>query len=210
MMEKNKHSLSSALRQMPEYTPGDSLWERIAQELEQERHASTLSQAVAALPQREPSAALWDNIRTQLEKEQSFTKNDKPYFNLRALAAAILLPLAVALWFFYPRHQRKSDALHFTYHQSTEEVSNQLLQTSWNEDSEAFAEIEALLQQLPPEYISEEIAQLHKELEELNLAKAELQEAIGNFNTSPQFVAQLKKIELERTQIAKQLLRKII
>ncbi len=206
-MEKNKHILSAALRQMKTREPGEELWNRIEHELDREHNTPTLLQAIERLPLYEPPQQLWDKIENALDSP----KGQALITPLRAMAAAVVLLLSLALWTYKPfadGMEERESAFNYTY--STEEVSNKLLANQWDEDAEAFAEIEKLLQSLPPEAITDEITQLQSELQDLNLAKAELTEALSEYNTDPQFVRQLKEIELERTQLAKELLRKII
>ncbi len=207
-MEKNKHTLSAALRQMSAREPREQVWGKIEQELEREHNAATLLLAIERLPVHEPPQHLWNEIENALGNRPTTKTFITP---LRTLAAAVALLLGLALWTYKPFARSVGEELTFEYTHSTEEVSDQLLTAAdWEEDAEAFAEISELLQSLPPEAITEEIAQLQSELEELNLAKAELKEAMGDYNTDPKFASQLKDIELERTQLAKQLLRKII
>ena len=206
-MEKNKHILSSALRQMKTREPREELWNRIEHELNRERNTPTLLQAIERLPLHEPPRHLWSRIESALDSPKTQTLITP----LRAMAAAIVLLLGLALWTYQPFANAKGQEMAFDYTHSTEEVSDQLLNSKqWDEDAEAFAEIEELLQSLPPEAITDEITQLRSELQELNLAKAELTEALSDYNTDPQFARQLREIELERTQLAKELLRKII
>ncbi len=208
MREKNRQTLFSALRQMPSHEPKSSVWDKIACKLEEEKEkkqVDALGLALQNLPQHEPPERIWQAI----EKDLNEAPQRKKMFFMRA-AAATLLALTASLWLLYPNSKNPANESKFTYRHSTEEVSTSLLQMSWNEDEEAFAEIEKLLENLKPENSSEEITQLQQELRELNLAKAELQQIAGNYNSNPNFATQLKEIELERTQIAKQLLRKII
>ncbi len=209
MKEKNKDTLSSALRQMPLYEPKDSLWDQIARELNwEERRIDTLQRALKNLPQHEPPKRVWRSIEKALKTP---AQGRQRTFLLWSKVAAIgLLVLTAAFWVFRQNSNGLVESSQFTYNYSTEQVSNQLIQANWNEDEESFAEIEQLLKKLEPESLSEEIVQLKQELQELNLAKAELQQLAGNYNSNPRLITQLKKIELERTQIAKQLLRKII
>jgi hypothetical protein len=200
MKEFNKKTLIEALSSMPEHEPPDDLWVNLEAQMQDDLPHSLFQQ----LPTYDPPQHLWKNISQQLDPKGRGEARLIPMRWKRALAvAASLLAITFAIWLF---QAKQAEPIAFTVSHTTETVDDLLLENDWDEDEEAFRHFIEICE--AKKYICEqpEFKQLQTELNELTQAKEELTAALGDFSSNPELIAQIKEIELERTDVLKKMM----
>ncbi|RMG84726.1 MAG: anti-sigma factor [Bacteroidetes bacterium] len=212
MKEKNKHILDQAIRQLPQYEPPAEIWNFIREDLDFGFENERLKEGLERLPQYDPPDTLWDEIDRKLDapaptlRVVSKSRRLLPAF-WRTIAAAVVILLAVGLWNQTPQTQTDS-AGELSY--STEVVDEQLIKKDWNDDERAFDELMAMCKVKINTCASPDFQKLKSELDELTKAKKELDSALGRFGTDPVLITQIKNLELERTELMKAMIEKLI
>jgi len=69
MEEKNKNSLKKAIEGLPKYSPKESLWDDLSNEMNILEGEKALHEAINNLPNYEAPEHLWDNIEAELPKK---------------------------------------------------------------------------------------------------------------------------------------------
>ncbi|RMF28272.1 MAG: hypothetical protein D6765_06235 [Bacteroidetes bacterium] len=203
MKEKNRQTLKDALRRLPGYEPGERVWARIEGELERESREAPLRQALQELPEYEPPERVWDSIQRRLDEGPR--RRWLSGARLRVAAAVALLILGVwALLPYLP--SQNTPELHY----ATETVDPALLQLDWEEDQEAFEAWKALCREKLATCRQPEVLELQNELQELEEARRALRQALGQYGTDLQLIAQMRHIELQRTEVLKEIIEKLI
>lgn len=197
--EINRKALIEALSSLPQYDPPASVWERIDSRMAADELLHGKPMRPGVLPEYDPPETLWSVIEERLHPSMRMLRLARRWWPAAAAAAFVLI--AIRLWM---PTDAPADDVSITYH--TETVDPLLVGHDWNEDEEAFTQFFELCQQR--RYICEQPAfqQLRAELEELTLAKQALQQAMGNYGATPHMIHQMKKIELERTDLLKKLI----
>lgn len=210
MKEKNKHILSEALEKLPEHEPKDSLWNFIEDDLNHSHSNQRLKEGLQALPVYDPPESVWNQIDSELIKSQNSEARIIKMGNRRRLfsiAAAVAVLMAAGWWIFGLNGGENTDsALAF----STEILDDNLMKQDWNDDEGAFDELMTLCKVKIATCQNPEFVRLQSELDELNDAKEALNQAIGKFGTNANLISQIKTLELERTEIMKEMIEKLI
>lgn len=196
MLEKNRHILKDLLRQMPEYSPSDQVWEGIEESLSSPA-PTTLDRL---LPAYQPPDRVWEQIEAQLPAPGSAFRRLLPWISAAAASAAVLY------WFFLagPLAERPAEMVALTY--SKEVVDDALLQRDWQDDEGAFDLVEKMCTASPFTCTNPDMNTLRTELDELTEAKLALEEAIGAYGTDIDLIGQLTEIERQRTALLKKML----
>lgn len=205
MKELNQNTLKSALEKLPEYDSPDAVWQGIESRL-----------PLLELTDYDAPNFVWEQLEEQL-LEQSKTHNLKletpnsklkilrgPYFYKMAIAASVALLVSVGFWFF--KHQNTEK---MSIEISTEVVDNQLLKKDFDNEEQSFEMVEAFCKTALPLCEQPDFKHLKTELDTLNQAREQLKNAIGEYAADADLVAELTKIENERTTILRQLVEKI-
>ena len=215
----NPDTLQSAIVDLPQYKAPQATWEHILPTLESEEDA-VLKSAIAKLPQYNAPTHIWDSIVQNLDNVQQ-NVTDNRYLSVRKstvyrfAAAAVMLGfiLTSALWYIQNLPEANTSVV--AYQETTKTTTEQSVPISEpikiaaveNENKvekvNKFCEKQAIVCEQP------DFQNLKSQLEELTEAKKELQNAIGEFNTDENLVAQLSDIEEERGEILKKLMTKI-
>ncbi len=206
MEEFNRKTLIEALSTLPEYEPGEAVWEALQQRAMDEEFPKNIGKNLA---EYEPPDHVWDSIERSLSLEKTSGARIVPMRWKRALAvAASVALLVVAGWYFFQPSPRQTEQANLTY--ATETVDDALLERDWAEDEGAFDEFIELCE--AKAYVCEqpEFKSLHSELTELTTAKEELETAIGEVGANAELVLQIKEIELERTDLLKKMIAMLI
>jgi len=90
MEEKNKHSLKKAIDNLPKYTPGDQLWDKLSNNLDGANADDVLHQALQKMTVYEAPDHIWDNIEAQLPRTRKMIW-------LRPLAVGATIALLIGL-----------------------------------------------------------------------------------------------------------------
>ena len=214
-------------KKLPQYEPPDTVWQNIETRL-----------MLRALPTYDAPDVVWQGIEKQLLKVEKPVKrlkilrgvNLRKIFNLPkiattnlpkiattnlpkiattnlpkiAIAASVALVVSIGFWFF-----RTQKTVEQTVVVSTEVVDNQLLKKDFDNEEASFALVEAFCKTATPVCEQPEFKTLKNELDTLNSARAELKNAIGDYAADADLIAELTKIENERTTVLRQLVEKI-
>jgi hypothetical protein len=197
MDELNHNNLKSALERLPQYEPPDTIWQGIETRL-----------PLLELPTYDAPDFVWQQIEEQLSAEENPIKTLKilrggKFYKL-AIAASIALLVSIGFWFFKTQNIEQT-----TISISTEVVDNQLLKKDFDNEEHAFALVETFCKTALPVCEQPEFKTLKNELDTLNTAREELKNAIGEYAADPDLIAELTKIENERTTVLRQLVEKI-
>ncbi len=190
-MEKNKSTLTAALKKLSEYDPPAKVWQGIERDL-------NYRQNLANLPQYSPPVAVWEGIEAHLEKPQAKVFR----LSMQQILALAAMICGVALGWYWLSLDKEATVL-VAY--SEESYQPQFLAADWNDD-------EAAIQVVVKEYdrkmeldAPEASPNLKTELQELNTAKAELEELIQRYGKDASVIQEISEIELERTDVIKKM-----
>ena len=198
-MDKNKHILGEAIRNLPQYQPPADLWRKIECGLEEDRQDGQWRRRIKELPQYEAPALIWEQIAEELPGEQKKVAHRKIirlWPRLAAVAAVLVLLLAGAWWQF---GQTEKVQLAF----SQEMTSEAQLIEDWDQDE---AEIESVMQLAANSPMENplDFERLKQDLEELNAAKAELLQLMEAYGKDPKVMREIGEIERQRSAVIKQ------
>ncbi|MBR9921749.1 MAG: hypothetical protein GYB31_12995 [Bacteroidetes bacterium] len=201
MKEKNRETLLTAIRELPQHEPAPTAWRHIRQQLAD----APLHTAIRDLPDLDPPEDVWTRISNEIKPEAKVRSLKwRPW----AAAAGFLLLLAATLVLndnIFGGNQLKA-----TISYSVEEVDDRLLLEDWNADEEEFAVLNDLCSQHPFMCNRPDVQNLRLELNELTDAKMELVDVLGPYGTDVYLIEQLNEIEMERTKLLKQILTQVI
>lgn len=207
MKEKNKHILTEAIQKLPEYEPKDQLWDFIQDDIIHDDSNNRMREALQRLPTYDPPELVWDQIENHLGKSTESGARIVGFSRTRrwlSVAASVAI-LMVAGWWI-SANSIESDELAF----SVETLDDNLMKQDWNDDEGAFDELMALCKVKMMACEAPEFQKLKSELDELNDAKEALNSAIGKFGTNATLISQIKDLELDRTEIMKAMIEKLI
>lgn len=204
MQEKNKHILQEAIQKLPQYEPESLVWLAIDAELEVIEKENSLQNAINELPVYSPADSLWENIDAELEADVK--KAGRVVWLKRISSAAAVIAFLVIGNFMFNQNDGEES---ITISYSQELVEDDILKQDWDEDNDAFEMVmafcktENIVCELP-EFIS-----LKTELEDLNIAREEVKNALDHYGTDAELIAQLTRIEHDRSDVLKQMIAKI-
>jgi len=201
MTEKNRHTLTNALRQLPDYAAPADAWREIGRSL-----YPTLAEQ---LPSYVPPADVWNAINQELVATAN--AGDHPVTDhprtgkirkllprLLAVAAACLLLLTAgpALW------RSATDGPKVSY-AHTQEVTSAGSSIDWNDPDEAsFARILTEIEARDEPHLNI----LGLELGELTDAKEEVRAMLVAYGEDPGLVRQLAEIERDRSDVYRRII----
>lgn len=197
MDELNKNNLKSVLERLPQYEPPDTVWQGIETRL-----------PLLELPTYDAPDFVWQQIEEQLfvpqktSKKLNILRGGK--FHRLAIAASIALIVSIGFWFFKTQNTEQA-----TISISTEIVDNQLLKKDFDNEEQAFTMVKEFCKTALPVCEQPDFKILKNELDTLNTAREELKNALGEYAADPDLIAELTKIENERTSVLRQLVEKI-
>jgi hypothetical protein len=190
--------MKEILKNLPTYEPPEMVWEAIETRL-----------PLLEMPTYEPPVEIWNTIENQLVaggkpvKRLKILRGVKSNYWLLAAASFALLMVASALFF------NKNNTTETSITISTETIDNQLLKQDWTEADKDFAMVEEFCKTVVTPCEEPEFQTLKNELDELNKAREDLKNALNTYNSDPDMVAQLSKLENERTDILKKMVDKM-
>ncbi|KAA6438302.1 hypothetical protein FEM33_16525 [Dyadobacter flavalbus] len=182
-MEKNNHLLKNALAKLPDYTPDESCWDSLSRNLDE----LPLKTALKKLPEYEPDEMLWEMIGSK----PAVKKN----LNIRQYAAAVILIAGMAGVWLLGKDNEKQIAF------SQEKQDKRLQATAEQITDQEYQKLKAYCETETLICTSKDYRQLQHEYEKLAGAAAELQEAIGAYNTEPELVRQFATIEQQKAEV---------
>jgi len=180
------------MKNLPTYTPPESVWKGIEQQLNE----APLHEALRELPMYEPPQRLWYDIDARLDQHQ----NRWWWY----AAAGLILPFVgiglYLLLFYHPQ-----EAVRYSVEHKTLQISK----PNNSSTEQQYAQIEAYCQRQMAQCDTPDFRALKRELDELTTAQKQLKEVIGQYNTDENLMAQLTEIEQERSKILQKLVRSI-
>jgi len=224
-MEKNKKILDNTLGRLGSFTPEQEVWERIDNKLQQE----VLTDSLSKLKTFNPPDSTWESITNELSKKEKlshlrkFTPDainwekienglniaDRKSFKTKIIRFATLATAAAALVIFtylilFPENNKTN--ISYSAELIVIEDTNQ-----WQDDDD---EIMDVLDELcasntiacsAPDYRAKE-----KELTYLNERKTEILNRMNVYDENVHLQVILTRLELEKTEIVKQMISKIL
>lgn len=201
-MEKNKDNLKRALDNLPSYEPDLNSWVSITEGLNAAKSADVLSESLLDLPEYTPVNDLWDKI----EQELPTPKSALLVSQRRYLAAAASIALLLGAFFWLNDSYFTADV---NVEYAEEIVEDTLLERPWEQEEDPFQQILAMCEMQSFACTQPVFQSLKSELDELTAARDELREAIGAYGTDADLLSELKDIEMQRTDIIKQLAKEV-
>jgi hypothetical protein len=194
---------SELIKNLPTYEPPETVWEAIETRL-----------PLLEMRTYEPPVDIWESIENQLITSEKVpfklkilsAMKSRTLSGLRGpswLAAASFALLVVASFALYFNLNKKIEAnLVIT----TEVIDNQLIQQNWTETDKDFALVEAFCETALPKCEEPEFKNLKTELDDLNKAREDLKNVLSAYNSDPEIVAQLSKLENVRSDVLKKIM----
>lgn len=208
MEEKNRDTLENAIGRLPGHQPPASVWDGLAAALDADEAAAQQPAPIRRLPQHEPPPAIWANIEQALENDRAAQQRRAEWRVFRGparLAAAAAILLALVGVAFFVRQQTGGEQLSVRQ----EQVDEHLLEVVREAENPAFDLVQDLCRERQPVCQQPDFKRLKTELDELTAAKKELKNALGNFGDDPTLVAEMVKIERDRSRILEQMMQMI-
>ena len=198
MKEVNKDKLIEGLQNLPSYKAPDSVWDGISNKLNQD---PVLAESLSKLPTYTAPDSVWDAIEGELHRPVK-----RINLNFISRMAAALLFLIVALAAIQNVLKSSNDPLAKLDVQIQEEkVDEQLLAQLQHDDNMEFEQVLKLCDNMEFICTRPRVSKLKADLLELNNAKQQLKQALGEYGTEVYLINQLKSIEFEQTRLIKQL-----
>ncbi|RRA98872.1 hypothetical protein [Larkinella rosea] len=192
---------SKAIQQLPEHEPRPDLWDRVEADL---RADAVIDRTLDELPVFEPQADAWEQIAGRLEKPL-VRAWWSPVFTWTAAAA--IATLIVGLWLIL---QPVSDEK-VTIAYATETVESELgtmpesLVSSADQKVETFINEQCAQQTVVCQ--KPEVKELKQQLHELSSRKEAVEQELLVFGNDPALVQAQIKLENERAEVTKELVR---
>lgn len=198
MKEVNKDKLIEGLQNLPNYKAPDSVWDGISNKLNQD---PVLAEALSKLPTYSAPDRVWNAIEGELHKPVK-----RINLNFISRMAAALLFLIVAIAAIQNLLKSSGDPLAKLDVQIQEEkVNEKLLAQLQHDDNMEFEQVLKLCDNMEFICTRPRVSKLKADLLELNNAKQQLKQALGEYGTEVYLINQLKAIEFEQTKLIKQL-----
>ncbi len=200
MKDKNKKTLQKALGNLPQYQPEDSVWFAVEEEMETFNQQSILKRGVSRLGTYQPPEDLWENI------EEELARPNVRWLNWRRAAsiAAVLSGLLICGNLIFNNPIQAEAEVQYSF--SEEEWRPGFSITDFSSDELPFDALEKICETQPGTCNDPIFSALKSELEELNLAKEGLLSNMTEYNEDPALIAQLTKIEQQRSTLIKKLM----
>jgi hypothetical protein len=190
---------SELIKNLPTYEPPEMVWEAIETRL-----------PLLEMRTYQPPVEIWESIEIQLVTSEKPVKKlsilrglSKQYSWLAAASFALLVVASFALYF---NLNKKIEANLVV---TTEVVDNQLIQQDWTETDKDFALVEAFCETALPKCEEPEFKNLKTELDDLNKAREDLKNVLSAYNSDPEIVAQLTKLENVRSDVLKKIMERM-
>ena len=191
--------MKELLKNLPTYEPPETVWGAIETRL-----------PLLEMRTYQPPVDIWESIENQL------VTSEKPSFRLKILrdplkrfvllaAASFALLVTASFALFYNFNKNTEANLVVT----TEVIDNQLIQQDWTETDKDFALVEAFCETALPKCEEPEFKHLKTELDDLNKAREDLKNVLSAYNSDPEIVAQLSKLENERSGVLKKMMERM-
>lgn len=192
MMKNNHKILQKALQTLPEYSPGEELWEKMETSLNDD----ALHYLIQKLIKLEPPQSIWEYINKQLLSRERFA-GIKLWAKWSIAAASVLVLGIVIVVAVNSNHN------HLDY---SDKLMLNKDATWWQNDDAVVNQTLTLICEAKPEVCrSTEFRKMKEELEDLDLSKQAVVKQLNKYNKDPELNLKLTKIELKQTEIINQM-----
>ncbi|MFK7934126.1 MAG: hypothetical protein AB8G22_11505 [Saprospiraceae bacterium] len=194
--------VQNAVQQLPQYEPPTALWDSITADLAQAENDAILQETISELSTYEPPALVWNEIEQELRPQAKVVRMKW----MRYAAAAAMVGLLFVAGVFY---QQRDPVAIVSVEKTTEVRDVAALEADWYDDEDAFTTILAFCK--TQTFTCEEplFIDLKSDLEELNSAREELEEVMGDFGQDANLMKQLARIEHQRSDVLKEMVKLI-
>ena len=225
-MEKNRKILLDTLGKLPVYTPKDEIWETLSSNLEEtsspdklpalskieppefiwtniDNHLSR-QEKLAALTQYDPPREVWKNIEQGLNnrKHKGVSRRSFQWIKWASAIAALFV-----LGFFISKAINKNSS-NFSYSEEWVEIRD--VQRWTDEDPSVEQALNLICLAKPQECNTPAFKELEKELSFLNQSKQEIIRQLNKYEPNTELEIKLTEIELERSNLIKEMIAKTI
>lgn len=201
--ERNHQTLQTAIGQLPRYAPKASAWEGIERQLDADFAETTLQDAVQQLPSYAPPAAVWERIEADLN-QPVISRLRVSRTTWISIAAATVIAV-VSLVFWLNQTPDPEEYVQFVYAEASQNVIN----ADWDDDETVIEKVAKAYAQRASFLQNEQSETLLSDLEELNEAKAEIQNMIKKYGRDAALIQNIVEIEREHTEIVKKMAQEI-
>ncbi|HMR43753.1 MAG TPA: hypothetical protein PKC40_07965 [Saprospiraceae bacterium] len=191
MSEKNQNIKLDKNR----FSAPETVWQKLENSLNE---ANKLKAGLNNLPVYNAPETVWVKIESDLTEKRPGKLIKLGTFRI---AAAILVLLGAGVWIYFSLAE-ETELISY----STEFVSGELQINDWDEEESAFLMLDQICIEKPFLCEDAEFQLLRRSLNDLTEGKNALKNSLGEINTDPDLIAQLAKIEMERTNILKEML----
>lgn len=192
MMENNHKILQKALQKLPEYAPGEELWEKMETSLIED----PFNYIIPKLNKIEPPHSIWERIDHDLAFREKYS-NIKLWAKWSIAAAAMIILGVIMFNIVNKNYEHKKYAEELLSHKDA---------FHWQDDDAIVAQTLSLICEAKPEVCrSPEFKKMKKELEYLDQSKQAVVKQLNKHNTDPELNLKLTRIELEQTEIINQM-----
>ncbi len=198
-MEKNRNILLRALKNLPDYTPQDNVWEGVATKLENEQ----ISGLVGRMSTFEPPESIWDNIDKELTSRQAIHSKKGLYLWMKWISATAAT--FVLGYFLFFAGKTGNTKLHY----SVEYIKTNNIQQWFADDLEFEQALALVCNEKPKICESPEFKNMEKKLDFLNQSKQQIVKQLSKYDNDSDMEIMLTKIELERTSLINQMIAKV-
>lgn len=199
MKELNHNTLQQAMRRLPQYEPPAGLWDALEESLNAEEQ---LSAAARTLPKYEPPAQVWENLETALEQNLATKPVLRVAIFRRVMAAAAVGLILLSAWWLFKTGNVGAEQIVV----SQARLDEQIRASVQEKEDTAFELVQTLCQSRAPVCEEPKFKTLKSELDALTEAKESLRQALGQYGDDPSLVAQLVRIERERSGLLRQIM----
>ena len=228
MIEKNKDILTGALEQLRSYTPDNSIWEAIEENLDDQVLHEGLKQlkpinppefiwesidnelskqeTLRNLRQYDPPAEIWDNIAESFSETKIIPISRRAeIFRMMKWVTGVAAMLLFGLFLFKSITVNKTS---ISYSEEWIEIGDFAF---WEDgDQEVEAVLEELCQENPTACDNPEFKELKEELDFLEKSKQEILGQMNEYDNNTELEIVLTEIELERNDLIKQMITEVM
>lgn len=223
-MEKNRNILTKVLKNLPDYSPEDKVWNEISANLDQKSKSTKLEQLSSiepplniwenidkelthrdkriALRQYDPPASVWENIDQNLSNKTTNTGRR------RIIQLVVWSSAVAALLLFGYFIITNNTNNNFDYSEEIFEIQNV---QEWNEGEQTIEEaLDLICEEKPSTCSTPEFKILKEDLAFLDQSKEAILNQLSKYNANTELKILLTEIELERSSLIKEMIAKTI
>lgn len=203
MKDLNKDKLIEGLQKLPEYKAPDFVWDKINHDLARD---PKLSKAIKELPTHQAPDHIWTNIEKTINRKPKFIQLG----GIKRIAAAIAVLVVVSIGVNFLINSSSTDPFDSLEVSISEEtVDDAILSANEREDEQDIERLLSLCSNMEFICTRPRVSKLKNDLLELSQAKKLLKEALGEFGTEVYLIQQLKDIEIEQSNLIKELTKQL-